>query len=445
MTAVAEPAADTAQRRTLIWVVALATAGLMFDGYDIVVYGTVLPLFLEDPSLIGPVSPALGGALGSYALFGVLVGALVAGSVADIIGRRKLMIGSVAWFAVGMGVTAFAASVVTFGLLRFLTGLGVGALLAVTGATVSEFAPPGKKNLANAIVYGGVPLGSLLSALVAVLLLPVIGWQGMFLIGALPLVTLVPLMALKIPESVAWLAARGRLDEARAVSARTGVPVPTESTVGDTGAAGGGNDGTRPRIGFAGLFSGTHFFPTIILGFASAIGLLLVYSLNTWLPRLMETAGFSAEGSLTFLLLLNGGAIVGALFGSRVADRFGAKNVVAACFLLGATSLVLLTTSGNLVLLLAIVTVVGLGTSGTQTLIYGFVANYYPTTVRGAGVAWCAGFGRLGGVAGPAVGGLLVAAGLSLNAIFYILAGIAVLGMVLALVVPEPREPSSPV
>ncbi|QGK71915.1 MFS transporter [Allosaccharopolyspora coralli] len=409
----------------------------MFDGYDIVVYGTVLPQFLEDPSLIGPVDPALGGALGSYALLGVLVGALLAGSIGDVVGRRKLMIGSVAWFGVGMAITAFTSSTTAFGLLRFGTGLGVGALLAITAATVAEFAPPGKKNLANAIVYGGVPLGSLLAALLAILLLPVVGWRGMFLIGALPLVTLVPLMLLKIPESVAWLAARGRLEEARAVSARTGVPVPNEPAAEATRTSGSQEDGSQSRAGFAGLVTRTYLLPTIVLGFTSATGLLLVYSLNTWLPRLMETAGFSAEGSLTFLLILNGGAIVGALFGSRVADRFGAKRVVAACFFIGAVSLALLTTSDNLALLLPFVAIVGLGTSGTQTLIYGFVANYYRTEVRGAGVAWCAGFGRLGGVAGPTVGGLLVAAGLSLNGIFYILAAIALAGMVLALTVPE--------
>ncbi len=436
VTAAEGAGAEAAQRRTVIWVVSLATAGLMFDGYDIVVYGTVLPQFLEDPSLIGPVTPALGGALGSYALLGVLVGALLAGSIGDVIGRRKLMIGSVAWFAVGMAITAFTTSTTTFGLMRFATGLGVGALLAITAATVAEFAPPGKKNLANAIVYGGVPLGSLFAALLAILLLPVIGWRGMFLIGALPLVTLVPLMLLKIPESVTWLAARGRLDEARAVSARTGVPVPSESAADTSQTTGSPEGRSRSRVGFAGLLTRTYLLPTIVLGFMSATGLLLVYSLNTWLPRLMETAGFSAEGSLTFLLILNGGAIVGALFGSRVADRFGAKRVVAACFLIGAVSLALLTTSDNLAVLLPFVAIVGLGSSGTQTLIYGFVANYYRTEVRGAGVAWCAGFGRLGGVAGPTIGGLLVAAGLSLNGIFYILAAIALAGMVLALVVP---------
>ena len=97
-----------------------------------------------------------------------------------------------------------------------------------------------------------------------------------------------------------------------------------------------------------------------------------------------------------------------------------------------------------LALRLAAVAVVGLGTSGTQTLIYGFVANYYRTNVRSAGVAWCAGFGRLGGVGGPLLGGFLIGGGFALNSIFYILAALALLGVVLTLVVPMARRQSAP-
>ena len=147
----------------------------------------------------------MGGALGSYALVGVLVGALLAGTIADVIGRRKVMLLAYAWFSVGMAVTALMTTTTGFGLMRFVTGLGVGALVATTGAIVSEFAPPGKKNLCNAITYCGVPFGSLLAALLAILLLAGIGWRGMFWIGALPMVTLLPLAFFKMPESPTWL------------------------------------------------------------------------------------------------------------------------------------------------------------------------------------------------------------------------------------------------
>ena len=436
--ATTDPSVQAARRlRTILWVVSLATVGLIFDGYDLVVYGAVVKQFLSDPTQIGPVTPALAGQLGSYALFGVLVGALMAGTVGDIIGRRKVMLGSYAWFSIGMGVTAMMSDAASFGWLRFITGLGVGALVATTGALVAEYAPKDKKNLCNAIVYSGIPLGSLLAALLAIMLLDHIGWRGMFWLGALPFVTLLPLAWFKMPESVAWLAAHGRLDEARALSERTGIPLP-EAPVADAEAA------VAPsRKGFVGLFA-DYLAPTVLLGLMSALGLLLVYSLNTWLPVLMGKSGFNAKGSLQFLLILNGGAVIGALLASKVADRFGAKSVVVSCFAIGAVAIFLMTMGFPVAGLLAIVAVVGLGTSGTQVLIYGLVSNYYRTNVRGAGVAWCAGFGRLGGVVGPLVVGYMQQAELPIDTTFQILAGIAAVGALLTLVLPMGRNASKP-
>jgi MFS transporter, AAHS family, benzoate transport protein len=427
------PAASQAEAkrfRTLVWIVSLATVGLMFDGYDLVVYGTVVSTFLRDPSQIGPVDPALAGALGSYALLGVLVGALVSGSIGDILGRRRMMLAAYAWFSLGMAATAFTYTATTFGIFRFVTGLGVGALLATTAALVSEYAPKGKKNLCNALTYSGVPLGSLAAAGLAILLLEHIGWRGMFLIGALPFVTLLPLAFFKMPESVAWLVSRGRIKEARAVAEATGVEMPVAAAAEaaeETGA-----------VGYRGLF-GDFLVPALLIGLMSATGLLLVYSLNTWLPELMLRAGFNAKGSLSFLLVLNGGAILGPLFAARFADRFGPKPVVAASFAVGALAILALTLELPLAALLAIVALVGVGTSGTQTLIYGFVANYFPTRVRGASVAWAAGFGRLGGVGGPLIGGLLIAAGLSIETIFMVLAALALFGGLLTVLVPAAR------
>src|SRR5204863_5839177 len=129
---------------------------------------------------------------------------------------------------------------------------------------------------------------------------------------------------------------RGRMDEARAISERTGVPVPEAPAAARAGAR-------RERAGFAGLFGREYWLPTVLMGLMSATGLVLVYSLNTWLPELMLRAGFNAKGSLSFLLVLNGGAVIGAVLGSRVADRFGPKLVVACCFAIGAVAIGLLT------------------------------------------------------------------------------------------------------
>ncbi|GAA4077999.1 MFS transporter [Nocardioides kongjuensis] len=411
------PPTAPGDRRTVAWAVALCAAALVFDGYDLVVYGTVVPVLLGDPSQLGALTPAAAGRLGSYALVGVLVGALAAGAVADRIGRRRVVLVNLVWFSVGMGATATTHSVAAFGIGRFLTGIGIGALVATVGALVAELAPAGQRNRFNAVVYSGIPAGGVLAALVALVLDDVTGWRGLFWVGALPIVVLFPLALLKLPESPKWLAERGR---PRA---------------------------TREPVGFAALASRRYGPATLLLGTMSFAGLLLTYGLNTWLPEIMGQNGYGKDWALTFLLVLNGGAIVGGLLASTAADRLGARSVVVTTFLMATVALLLLPLGLPLGVLVLAVAVAGIGTIGTQVLVYGLVSNYYPTSARGAGVAWCAGFGRLGGILGPVIGGALVGAGLGGGTAFRIFAAVAVAGAVVTLLVPRSRaeEEAAPV
>lgn len=293
---------------------------------------------------------------------------------------------------------------------------------------IAEFAPAGRRNLFNAIVYSGIPAGGVLASLAAIALQDSIGWRGLFWIGALPLVILLPLAVLRMPESPRWLLAHGRVADAQQICAKTGIPMPEPepAVAGD-------------RVGFAALARKPLLRPTALLGLMSFSGLLLTYGLNTWLPQIMSEAGYNAKGSLSFLLVLNGGAIIGGLIASRVADRTGPQRVIAATFCLAALSLVLLTLNFPLGVLLVAVAGAGIGAIGTQVLIYGFVSNYYPTTARAAGVAWCAGFGRLGGILGPLLGGILLGAGIASSQAFYIFAVVALLGALVTTAVPAVR------
>jgi AAHS family benzoate transporter-like MFS transporter len=389
-----------------------------------------VPVLLDEPGHLGAISPEQAGALGSYALVGVLVGALTAGAVGDIVGRRRVMLVNIAWFSVGMGATALTDSVQTFGLFRFLTGIGVGALVATVGALVAEFAPAGRRNRLNAVVYSGVPAGGVLAATVALGLADAIGWRGLFWVGALPILLLLPLAVLKLPESPKWLASRGRLEEAARVSAATGIPLPETPSSGVPAVA--------PKVGFAALASRPLAWPTALLGTMSFAGLLLTYGLNTWLPQIMTDNGYGKGYSLTFLLVLNLAAIVGGIIASYYADRFGAKRIVATTFVLAGLALVTLPLQLPLAVLLLAVAVAGVGTIGTQVLVYGLVSNYYPTRARAAGVAWCAGFGRLGGIVGPIVGGILVGAGVGGTTAFVLFAAISLAGALVTSLVPAP-------
>lgn len=442
MSSSAQAALGRRQHSTLAWVVALGTAALTFDGYDLVVYGTVVSGLLRDPSQIGSLDPAAAGALGSYALIGVMVGALASGAVGDFVGRRKVMLVALAWFSIGMAATALTANVAAFGAFRFFTGIGVGALVATAGAIVAEFAPAKRRNFYNAIVYSGVPAGGVLASLLALGFDNGANWRPLFWIGAAPLLVILPIALAKLPESPMWLLARGRVAEAERLSRRTGVVLPLPQPVQGPAAAPAALGAAAPspeRAGFAGLATRRFALPTALLGLMSFAGLLLTYGLNTWLPEIMGQYGFGKAYSLTFLLVLNAAAIVGGLVAAATVDRTGPKRIIAGTFALAALALVLLTFHMPFGVLLTAVGVAGVGTIGTQVLVYGFVSNFYTTQTRAAGVAWCAGFGRLGGILGPLVGGLLLSAGVTGQTAFYVFAVVALLGALVTTLVPRPR------
>ena len=217
--------------KTAIWVAAIASTALIFDGYDLVVFGTVMPTLMNDPSQIGPLDPSLAGTVGSLALIGVLLGSFASGFIGDILGRKRMLMSGIAWFSSGMAITALTGTVFTFGLLRFLTGLGLGLVIATAGPIMAEFAPKDRRGVFNAIVYSGVPAGGMFASLCGIFLGEAIGWRGLLLIGATPILFLFPLAALKLPESPRWLLARGHEQRAIEVANRTGVPLQEELMV----------------------------------------------------------------------------------------------------------------------------------------------------------------------------------------------------------------------
>lgn len=440
--------ASPAHRRTVYLVLAVVGISILFDGYDLVIYGAVLSSLMEDPSHIGQLSPAVAGTLGSYAMIGVLVGALSAGAVGDRLGRRKVMLTAIAWFSVGMALTALANSIVMFGFLRFITGLGVGMIVATGGAIIAEFAPANRRNLFNAIVYSGVPMGGVMASLFALTFEDLIGWRGLFMIGASPILFLLPLAWFALPESPRWLVSRGRKADAIAICARHGLPenkfilepAPRAATPDRTTTA-AARKSDLEKTGFAGIFSRSYLPGTLLIGIMSFIGLLSTYGLNTWLPKIMQANGASAHDSLYSLLALNGGAVIGGLIAASFADRFGAKTVITSTFILGGISLAILPIFETVAPMYPFIALAGIGVIGTQVLTYGLASNYFGTASRAAGVSWVAGFGRLGGIVGPLIGGLIIGAGFGPTVSFWIFAGAAIVGgLATALIPRSPAE-----
>lgn len=435
--------ASALPRRSPTFVVLICFVSIVFDGYDLVVFGTTIPSILAyEP---WAVSPAQAGAIGSYALLGMLIGTLAVGALTDILGRRRIMLVSIAWFSVAMGLSALAPSPEVLGLVRFVAGLGLGGVVPTAIALTVEYSPKDRRQLNNALMYSGFFIGGILTALLGILLLPHVDFRVMYAVGALPLVLVLPVAWRYLPESVAFLASRGRHEEARALAVQYGLELDDIVPAGDAGtdtATDTTAAGTAPTDRLAGirtLFQRRYLAATLLFAGASFCGLLLVYGLNTWLPNIMRTAGYALGSSLLFLLALNTGGIVGTIAASRLADRIGIKPVAIGAFLVAALSVLLLSVDVGLALLVLLVAVAGFGT-GAQILVNGFVAVHYPATSRATALGWSLGIGRIGAVLGPILGGLVAGSGAGYQWNFYLFAVFGLVGAGLLVAVPATRR-----
>ena len=412
------------------WVVVLCWVAVALDGFDLVVLGAVAPALLEYRPW--GLTPAAVGAITSYGLVGMMVGALTIGTLTDMIGRRRAILLSVTGFSLFTGLCAAAPSPEVFGLLRFLAGLGLGGLIPTGAALVSEYASMRRGSSSITFMMTGYHVGGVLTALLAIPVLSSLGWRAMFVIGALPALVLVPLMLWRLPESPSFLIARGRRAEAEELAARYGITVEPEEVVEEERTSEGGRLGALKT-----LFSSGYVLGTLAFWVASFMGLLLVYGLNQWLPTIMRDAGYALGAALAFLLVLNLGAVIGLLVAGPVADRYGSKVVCAGWFAFAAVFLFLLSVQMPLALTYLAVTVTGIFVFSAQVLLYAYVSKHYPTGSRGTALGWAAGIGRLGAICGPLLGGFLLSAGLAVPWGFYAFAIVGLLGAVFIALVPR--------
>ncbi|KUM87923.1 MULTISPECIES: MFS transporter [Streptomyces] len=379
-------------------VVGLCWLAVLFDGLDMFIYGSVLPHLLETRTF--GLTADTAGDLGSYATFGMLVGALVAGTVADRIGRKKLMVSCVILFSLASGVCALAGSVTVFGLGRTLAGVGLGGLLPTAISMVCDYAPRGRGALVIGLLMTAHHAGGILSAYVAKWLIDPVGWRAAFWVCVLPLL-FAPVLAKLLPESLSFLVAKGRGEEARALAERYDVEVPAART---------GSTADR-WTGLAKLFRGSEWIQTLLYWVASFGGLLLVYGVATWLPTLMRAEGYELGSALSFVVVFNLGGIVGMLVAGRAADRFGAPRISALWFALTAAGVFLLSVHMSTTVTMIVVFLTGVFLNSAQTMIYATVSIRSDADHRATAVGWTSGMGRFGAVFGPWLGGRLLASG----------------------------------
>ena len=190
------------------------------------------------------------------------------------------------------------------------------------------------------------------------------------------------------------------------------------------------------------LFTEGRGVGTVFLWLGFGMCMLMVYGLNTWLPKIMVAGGFPLGSSLMFLVTLNIGATFGALGGGWLADRWGCKPTLILFFLLAVISLCTLGIKPGPLLLNAMLLIAGATTIGTLAVIHAFAAQQYPSEIRATGVSWCSAIGRFGAVAGPAMGGLMLSINLPLQ-LNFILCAVPGLVAIFAIAMIKRRDVAS--
>ena len=402
---------------------------MFFDGYDLIVYGSVLPTLMNEWSL----SPDQAGWLGSAALIGMMCGAVLLGSLADRVGRRPVILHGTLLFSLAAVATGFAPNPDVFWALRFITGVFLGGVIPNIVSLMNELAPASKRHTLTTVMLSMYSVGSIIATLIALWVLPLLGWQAVFFISGASLLVL-PILYRQMPESMAFLMSRGRVREARHLLTRAASAADHDSIDWTVPPA-----TKRKSVSVAELFRSGRALGTPMVWLAFGMCLLMVYGLNTWLPKIMIASGFDLGSSLQFLVVLNIGATVGALAGGWLGDRFGNKKVLVAFFALAVLSLVLLGMNPASVLLNALLFVAGATTIGTLAVIHAFGADYYPTSIRSTGVSWCSAIGRFGAIAGPLLGGSLLALKLPPAQNFLVFAAPGAVAILAVLLVISPK------
>jgi AAHS family 4-hydroxybenzoate transporter-like MFS transporter len=380
------------------------------DGFDTAAIGFIAPAVRAEWHLsAASLAPVFGAGLA-----GLMAGALLIGPLADRFGRKRILLGCVAFFGLASLASAFAGSLGGLVALRFLTGLGLGGAMPNAVTLSSEYAPARLRSVLVTTMFCGFTLGSALGGVAAAQLVAGFGWRSVLVVGGVLPLALLPVIAAVLPESVRYLVTRGlRLDQVHRVLGRI---APQESLANATFVVADPAPAGFPvaRLFDAGLRRGT-----LLLWLAFFMSLLVIYLLSSWLPTLVHATGLSlAEAALVTATFQVGGTI-GAIALGRLMDRGRPARVLGLAYLLAAGFIAFIGSSaGHVPTMVLAVFGAGFCVSGAQVGANALAAAFYPTGVRATGVSWACGIGRIGSVLGSMGGGAMLALGWGLPLVF---------------------------
>lgn len=412
------------------WLVVLLCALLMFlDGFDTQAISYIVPALSRDWHLPREIL----GSIFSAALVGLMIGYLAIAPLSARFGHKRMMLASTLLFAVFTMLTVGATNVTELIVLRFLTGIGLGAAAPSAVALTCEFAPKRLRSTFVLLVYCGFSLGFVVAGLAAGSLMPVYGWKSLMIVGAVAPLGLMVALAWLLPESLAFLQRRADGSERmRAVfmqlfprfSAPPGSVFVLENQ-------------QESRASVAALVKGRTSLGTLLLWLIFFLNLAEFYFIQSWLPTMLTGLQYAPSTVVWITALPTIAGVLSAVPLGLAMDRVGPYVTLTAMYVTGAVFMWLIggAFAGSVAWLMVTVFCAGFCISGGQKSVIALAAVYYPLNLRSTGVGWALGIGRLGGIAGPLIAGMLYSAHWTPAEIFrfaalpVLLAGAGVLAM----------------
>lgn len=360
---------------------------LVFDGYDLIVYGTVQSTLLRTDSF--GLTAANAGTVGSMAFIGMAIGAFFAGRMSDAFGRKRTIIIVTVTFTLATLVCGLAPNLWVFGAGRLVAGLGLGGLVPAVMALSAELVSTRWRAAVATAMMSGIPIGGVIASLVSIPILANFNWHVMFILPVVLAVFILPAVFRYIPETLA------------------------------NQPPSGGDSEPAPEGGFRELLRPPYLIPALALVIGTAGTTFSWYGLGTWLPTLMEFKGYDLGSALTFSLSLNLGAVLGSIVTAWAGDRFTPMSAGAVAAALAVVSLLIMMQGWAPVWLIYLLLIVaGVGTHGAQILLNATITKYFPSHLRGTAVGWSVGLGRIGAIIAPIVVSFLLAYSWGVNGAF---------------------------
>jgi benzoate transport len=376
----------------------------MLDGFDVLAIAFTGPRIAEEWGL----SPTDLGLLFSAGVAGMGAGSLFLSPLADVIGRRGTVLIGLATISGGMLASAYTADLWQLGAMRFVTGLGIGMLLSSINTIVVEFSSARRRDFSVAIMAIGYPIGATIGGVIAIWLIHKFGWPSVFIFGGILSTVMIPVVIWLLPESLDFLLVkrpRNALARVNTVLARLGRP--RLAALPDAV-----DDKESKQRSVLSLFDRDLLWRTALICTAYFLVMLSFYFVLNWTPKVLVDQGLSLGAGISGAIFLNAGGIVGGLILGWYTRKFGLLRLAGLyMFLIFASMAAFGLIDDNLTLMLIVAFVMGFFMIGSIVSLYAIIGAAYPTRIRNSGTGLALGIGRIGAIAGPYLGGVLIAGG----------------------------------